>query len=145
MISKLSTRLLRFSSTEHTPITETLRDFLSPTSFYEHLQATGFDFFTGVPDSLLSDFLNYIGDHHPSEKHIIAANEGTAIGIASGWHLATRKYPLVYMQNAGLGNAVNPLLSLADPGVYKIPMPCSSVGAENLVRVMSHNTKCRAR
>jgi len=58
----------------------------------------------------------------PAERHIIAANEGAAIALASGWHLATNSTPCVYMQNSGLGNAVNPLVSLADPQVYSIPM-----------------------
>ena len=55
-------------------------------------------------------------------NHVIAANEGSAIGIAIGYNLATQKIPLVYLQNSGLGNAVNPLLSLADKKVYSIPM-----------------------
>ena len=80
------------------------------------------EFFTGVPDSLLSDFCAYVTDHAPDDKHIITANEGTAIGIASGYYMASRKLPLVYMQNSGLGNAVNPLLSLADEKVYSLPI-----------------------
>ena len=78
--------------------------------------------FTGVPDSLLKDFCAYITDHTPAERHIIAANEGAAVAIAAGHYLATGKPALVYMQNSGIGNAVNPLLSLADPKVYRIPM-----------------------
>ncbi len=64
----------------------------------------------------------YITDHTGKEEHIIAANEGAAVGIAAGYYLATGKIPLVYMQNSGLGNAINPLLSLVDKEVYKIPM-----------------------
>ncbi len=56
------------------------------------------------------------------DRHVIAANEGNAIALAAGYHLGTEKIPLVYMQNSGLGNAVNPLLSLCDPDVYSIPM-----------------------
>ena len=63
-----------------------------------------------------------IDDIHPKERHVIAANEGNAIALAAGYHLATGKTPLVYMQNSGLGNSVNPLLSLCDPDVYSIPM-----------------------
>ena len=89
---------------------------------YEVLVANGIDMFTGVPDSLLKNICAYITDTAPREKHIIAANEGNAIGIAAGHYLATGKPALVYMQNSGLGNTVNPLLSLADEKVYSIPM-----------------------
>ena len=101
---------------------ETERDFLSPEIFYNQLIQRNFDFFTGIPDSLLTDLIKYIGDHHPPSKVIYGANEGTAVALAAGWHLATKKYPVVIMQNSGLGNIVNPLLSLTDPRVYKIPM-----------------------
>lgn len=90
--------------------------------FYEILIQNGIDFFTGVPDSLLKDFCAYVTDNIPEEKNIIAANEGNAIALASGYHLATKKFALVYMQNSGLGNTVNPLISLADKEVYSIPM-----------------------
>ena len=89
---------------------------------YDALVASGIDMFTGVPDSLLKNICAYITDTAPKEKHIIAANEGNAIGIAAGHYLATGKPALVYMQNSGLGNTVNPLLSLADEKVYSIPM-----------------------
>ena len=89
---------------------------------YDTLMASGIDLFTGVPDSLLKNICAYITDTAPSQKHIIAANEGNAIGIAAGHYLATGKPALVYMQNSGLGNTVNPLLSLADEKVYSIPM-----------------------
>ncbi len=89
---------------------------------YETFVACGVDFFTGVPDSLLKDICAYIMDHTEKEKNIIAANEGAAVGIAAGYYLATSKVPVVYMQNSGLGNAINPLLSLVDEKVYKLPM-----------------------
>jgi phosphonopyruvate decarboxylase len=89
---------------------------------YEALIASGIDMFTGVPDSLLKNFCAYVTDTAPRHKHIIAANEGNAVGIAAGHYLATGKPALVYMQNSGLGNTVNPLLSLADEKVYSIPM-----------------------
>ena len=79
-------------------------------------------FYTGVPDSLLKDICFYIEDNTDRQNHIIAANEGNAIGIALGYHLSTGKVPLVYFQNSGLGNCINPLLSLADKEVYAIPM-----------------------
>ena len=89
---------------------------------YDALIESGVDMFTGVPDSLLKNFCAYVTDTAPSHKHIIAANEGNAVGIAAGHYLATGKPALVYMQNSGLGNTVNPLLSLADEKVYSIPM-----------------------
>ncbi len=89
---------------------------------YEALIQSGIDMFTGVPDSLLKNICAYITDTAPRHKHIIAANEGNAVGIAAGHYLATAKPALVYMQNSGLGNTVNPLLSLADEKVYSIPM-----------------------
>ena len=90
--------------------------------FYEALAKQGVGFFTGVPDSLLKSFCAYISDHTEARQHIIAVNEGAAIGLAVGYHLASGNIPLVYMQNSGLGNATNPLLSLADAEVYSIPM-----------------------
>lgn len=90
--------------------------------FYDTLYANGVDFFTGVPDSLLKDFCAYVMDHTPGKQNIIAANEGTAIGIAAGHYMASGRLPLVYMQNSGLGNTVNPLLSLADEKVYGLPL-----------------------
>ena len=90
--------------------------------FFSSLRYAGVEFFTGVPDSLLKDICAYITDNTSSENHIISANEGNAISIAIGHHLATKKVPLVYLQNSGLGNIINPLLSLADPDVYSIPM-----------------------
>jgi len=90
--------------------------------FYNELLNNDINFFTGVPDSLLKSFCAYIKDNVSSEKNIISANEGNAIGLASGYYLATRKIGLVYMQNSGLGNALNPLASLVDKLVYSIPM-----------------------
>jgi phosphonopyruvate decarboxylase len=79
-------------------------------------------FFTGVPDSLLKNF-NYILDINKKKiSHIITANEGSAIALAAGNYLATKKIPLVYMQNSGLGNAINPLISICHSKVYSIPL-----------------------
>ena len=94
---------------------------LRPSNFVECLINSGVDFFTGVPDSLLKSFCAYVTDNC-AENHVIAANEGGAVGLAAGHYLATGKPALVYMQNSGQGNAVNPLCSLADPDVYSIPM-----------------------
>ena len=82
----------------------------------------GIRFFTGVPDSLLKEFCAYVMRELPADQHIIAANEGGSVGLAIGHFLATGSPALVYMQNSGFGNAINPLLSLADPDVYGIPM-----------------------
>ncbi len=87
----------------------------------EELGKNGVDFFVGVPDSYLNGFCNYALQNCP-EKTVIAANEGNAVGIAAGHYFATRGLPLVYMQNSGLGNTVNPLASLADRDVYAVPM-----------------------
>lgn len=95
---------------------------VSPELFIETLRANGVNFFAGVPDSLLKNVCAYITDNSDSAHNIIAANEGAAIGIAVGHYLATGEVPLVYMQNSGIGNAVNPLLSLADEKVYSIPV-----------------------
>jgi phosphonopyruvate decarboxylase len=90
--------------------------------FYNKLVEAGVGFFSGVPDSLLKDFCAYITDNAEKQNHIIAVNEGAAVALACGYHLATNKLSLVYMQNSGIGNAVNPLLSLADNEVYRIPL-----------------------
>ena len=95
---------------------------IKPIDFYNQLSKHSIDFFTGVPDSLLKEFCLCIDDHISEDKHIIAANEGNAVALATGYYLAKKSLPLVYMQNSGLGNAINPLLSLCDPDVYSIPM-----------------------
>lgn len=95
---------------------------LQPADIFSALRAEGVRFFTGVPDSLLKDFCAYVTDHAPACDHVIAANEGAAIGLAAGHHLATGGLPLVYLQNSGLGNTINPLMSLADREVYSLPV-----------------------
>ena len=88
------------------------------------VQIIGSDFYTGVPDSQLKALCNYlmntygIDPHH----HIIAANEGNCAALAAGYHLATRKIPVVYMQNSGEGNIINPAASLLNEKVYGIPV-----------------------
>jgi len=89
---------------------------------FNELHKNEIKFYTGVPDSLLNEFCKYLDTEIDKNNHIIAANEGNAIAIASGYHLATDKIPLVYMQNSGMGNALNPLASLVDKDVYSIPM-----------------------
>jgi len=95
---------------------------IKPSTFYDLLLKNGTDFFAGVPDSLLKNFCAYVTDNAPAEKHIISANEGSATALASGYHFATGKIPLIYMQNSGEGNMINPLLSLVDPDVYSVPL-----------------------
>lgn len=81
-----------------------------------------FDFFTGVPDSQLKALCSWLYDRYGiSDRHIIAANEGNAAALAAGYHLATGKVPVVYLQNSGLGNIVNPVASLLNEKVYGIP------------------------
>lgn len=95
---------------------------ISPKAFHETLASQGVSFLAGVPDSLLKEFCAYVDAALPPEKHVIAANEGTAMGLATGYHLATGDLPMVYLQNSGLGNIINPALSIADPEVYGVPM-----------------------
>ena len=90
--------------------------------FFKKLLEENIEFFAGVPDSLLKNICSYITDNTSQKNHIIAANEGNALALGIGYHLASGKLPLIYMQNSGIGNIVNPLLSLADPDVYSVPM-----------------------
>jgi phosphonopyruvate decarboxylase len=94
---------------------------ISCDAFFSALTRGGVGFFTGVPDSLLKDICAYITDQTLPTQHVIAANEGAALALASGAYLATGRPALVYLQNSGLGNLVNPLTSLTDPDVYAIP------------------------
>lgn len=95
---------------------------ISPKFFYDTLASYGIDFYAGVPDSLLKNLCAYITDHADSTHNIIASNEGGAMGLAAGHYLATSQIPVVYMQNSGEGNIINPLASLTDPDVYNIPV-----------------------
>lgn len=95
---------------------------IKPSRFFDELKSRDIDFYTGVPDSLLKNLCAYITDNLPASQHIIAANEGGAVALAAGYHLATGRIPVVYMQNSGLGNSVNPLMSLTDKLVYNIPL-----------------------
>lgn len=94
---------------------------MKASDFYSELTAHGLDAFYGVPDSLLKELCACITESAPMGQHIIAANEGNALALAAGHYLATGKPAVVYMQNSGLGNVVNPLLSLTDAAVYGIP------------------------
>ena len=88
------------------------------------LSILGGDFYTGVPDSQLKSLINYLMNTYGIDKnhHIIAANEGNCVALAAGYYLSTGKIPIVYMQNSGEGNVVNPVCSLTNDKVYAIPM-----------------------
>jgi len=95
---------------------------ISVKEFFDGLIDNGLSNFSGVPDSLLKNICGYISDHTTPRQHLITANEGSAIALAVGQYITTRRPSLVYMQNSGFGNAINPLLSLADSKVYGVPM-----------------------
>ena len=95
---------------------------IRPQFFYDTLASHSIDFYAGVPDSLLKNLCAYITDYADAAHNIIAANEGGAMGLAAGHYLATGQIPVVYMQNSGEGNIINPLASLTDPDVYNIPV-----------------------
>ena len=91
---------------------------IDPHKLFHFLRINGVNQYVGVPDSVLKNFLSII----PEKKNFISNNEGSAVAYGIGYHLATRKLPLVYLQNSGLGNAINPLISIAHPRVYSIPL-----------------------
>lgn len=95
---------------------------IDPNKLIEFLVQRGVHFFSGVPDSLLKSFCLAIESNRSGLAHRIASNESCAVGMAIGHYLSTRTLPVVYMQNSGLGNAINPLCSLATPDVYGIPL-----------------------
>ena len=88
------------------------------------VEIIGSDFYTGVPDSQLKALCNYLMDRYGIDPkyHVIAANEGNCTALAAGYHLATGKVPVVYMQNSGEGNIINPVASLLNDKVYAIPV-----------------------
>ena len=88
------------------------------------LDILGSDFYTGVPDSQLKAMCNYLMNKYgiDPKHHVIAANEGNCVALAAGYHLATGKIPVVYMQNSGEGNIINPVASLLNDKVYAIPV-----------------------
>lgn len=90
-------------------------------SFLELLEQMGADFFTGVPDSLLSPLCDLIHAKYSPDRHVVAANEGAAAALAAGHYLACGRPAVVYLQNSGIGNAVNPVCSLLHDRVYGIP------------------------
>jgi phosphonopyruvate decarboxylase len=95
---------------------------IDPARLLQALLDGGVRFFAGVPDSVLANLCFAIADSVPRHEHVVTANEGGAIAAAAGHYLATGRTGVVYLQNSGLGNAVNPLASLASREVAGIPM-----------------------
>lgn len=95
---------------------------ISPQFFFDFLAQHQMNFYAGVPDSLLKNLCAYITDNTDNKNHTVSINEGAAIALGAGYYLATGKIPIIYMQNSGLGNCINPLASLTDKEVYKIPL-----------------------
>lgn len=97
---------------------------INPNNLLDLLEKEVGNFITGVPDSQLKPFCQEIVSKYGynNEHHIVGANEGNSVALAAGYYLATKKVPVVYLQNSGLGNIVNPVASLTDPFVYGIPV-----------------------
>jgi phosphonopyruvate decarboxylase len=90
-------------------------------SLIKLLKKNNCDFFTGVPDSVLKELSSFLQNKN-KKNHIIATNEGSAVSLGIGNYLSTKKVPCIYMQNSGLSNALNPLISIAHEKVYSIPL-----------------------
>lgn len=101
---------------------ETKIEEIETKDFYNYLIEKNIDFFTVVPDSLLQELNNCILEN--SKNHYVMPNEGLSLSLASGYYTSTKKIPCVYLQNSGLGNMTNPLLSLTHKNVYSIPILC---------------------
>lgn len=95
---------------------------INPLEYIKSLNSLGVNFFAGVPDSLLKDFCAAVSENYESKHHVITANEGAAVALGIGYFLGTGNIPLIYLQNSGLGNVINPVLSLASKQVYGVPM-----------------------
>ena len=85
------------------------------------LKKNNCDFYTGVPDSVLKELSSHL-ERKNKKNHLIATNEGSAISIGIGHYLSTKRIPCIYMQNSGLSNALNPIISIAHKKVYSIPL-----------------------
>ena len=94
---------------------------IEASDFCALLSRHNLDFFTGIPDSLLKNFCSYLESNCNPSNYIIASNEGNAISIGIGYHLATKRIPVCFLQNSGLGNLINPITSLANKNIYSIP------------------------
>tara|TARA_B100000965_G_C19591616_1_gene758204 strand:- start:1229 stop:2329 length:1101 start_codon:yes stop_codon:yes gene_type:complete len=111
-------------------------------SFINILKKNNVNFFSGVPDSVLKQLSIYLQKKN-KKHHIVASNEGAAVSIGIGHHLSTRKIPCIYMQNSGLSNALNPLISIANEKVYSIPLILiiGWRGSPHVKDEPQHNTK----
>lgn len=89
---------------------------------FDSFSSCGISYFSGVPDSTFKEWMSFLADNEDKLINRIAANEGAAVAHATGYYLASQKVGVVYLQNSGLGNAVNPLTSLVDPLVYGVPL-----------------------
>lgn len=89
---------------------------------FKQIEKMGIEVVAGVPDSTLKHFCDGLQTYNGRFRHCVAANEGAAVGIAIGTYLASGKPACIYMQNSGIGNTVNPIVSLAHRDVYGIPM-----------------------
>lgn len=89
--------------------------------FFDFLKRKKIDFFTGVPDSVLKETKHFF-ENKKTKNHLVVSNEGLGVATCIGYYLSKKKIPCLYMQNSGLGNAINPLSSIAHPKVYSIPM-----------------------
>ncbi|WP_440938060.1 phosphonopyruvate decarboxylase [Candidatus Pelagibacter sp.] len=109
-------------------------------SLVKILKQNSCDFYTGVPDSVLKELSYYL---QKNKNHVIATNEGSAVSIGIGHYLSTKKIPCVYMQNSGLSNALNPLISIAHKKVYNIPLILliGWRGSPNIKDEPQHNVK----
>jgi len=94
---------------------------ISCEELFSYFDKARINFFTGVPDSCFTPLVNYLLTHENDYQHVIATNEGEALAISTGYHLSTGNIPIIYLQNDGLLNMMNPLTSLADSYVYRIP------------------------
>ena len=95
---------------------------IKPVHYLNSLNEFGVNFFAGVPDSLLKEFCACVSEKCGQDTHLITANEGGAIALGMGYYLGTGNIPMIYLQNSGLGNIINPVLSLGSEQVYGIPM-----------------------
>ena len=94
---------------------------ISVNALIKELKKNKSDFFTGVPDSVLKELSSEL-EFKDKKKHLIATSEGSAVALGIGHYLSTKKIPVIYMQNSGLSNALNPLISIAHKKVYSIPL-----------------------
>ncbi|MGN6419250.1 MAG: phosphonopyruvate decarboxylase [Pseudobacter sp.] len=95
---------------------------INPENLYRFLKNRDIQFYSGVPDSLMQNWLLTLQRNSTDFNHVIAVNEGAAVAIATGYYMASGKLPVVYLQNSGLGNAVNALTSITDKEIYSIPL-----------------------